>query len=159
MDRGCKDVICLAGKRKITAEPFPRKEFRNQIQHKGEMSPVSWKLTIISCVETLTFSDIMGLFFFSRPLGTDNVLRNYTKLAQQRGFALETKIWIFLPVQREWGHEDVDEWHVWLGGLAGSCGMPRWHPELAFRTFSCRCLKRKAPLSVKSVFGGGGLSK
>lgn len=114
MDRGCKDVIYLAGKRKITAEPFPRKEFRNQIQHKGEMSPVSWKLTIISCVETLTFSDIMDLFFFSRPLGTDNVLRNYTKLAQQQGFALETKIWIFLPVQREWGHEDVDEWHVWL---------------------------------------------
>lgn len=113
MDRGCKDVIHLAGKRKITADPFPRKEFIKQIQYKGKMSLVGWELTIISCVETLTFSDIMGLFFFflfffSRPLSTDNVLRNCSKLAQQQGFALETKIWIFLPVQREPGHEDTD---------------------------------------------------
>lgn len=114
MERGCKDVIYLAGKRKITVELFPRKEFRNQIQHKGKMSPVGRWLTIISCVETLTFSDIMGLFFFSRPLGTDNVPRNYTKLAQQQGFALETKMGIFLPVQRERGHEDTDDWRVWL---------------------------------------------
>lgn len=102
VDRGWKDVIPLTGKRTITAELFPRKEFRNQIQHRGKMSPVGWELTIISCVETLTFSDIMG-FFFSRPLSTDNVLRNCSKLAQQQGFALETKIWIFLPVQREQG--------------------------------------------------------
>lgn len=81
VDRGCRDVIHLAGKRKITAELFPRKEFRNQTQHKGKMSRVGWELTILSCVETLTFSDIMSFFFFFQATKHRQCVQELPKLA------------------------------------------------------------------------------
>lgn len=48
---------------KLQPELFPRKEFRNRIQYKRKMT-LCWLVpTVLSCVEMLTFSDIMGLFF------------------------------------------------------------------------------------------------
>lgn len=48
---------------KLQPELFPRKEFRNQIQYKRKMTLCWFVPTVLSCVEMLTFSNIMGLFF------------------------------------------------------------------------------------------------